>query len=77
MARFGDRVQDWVTFNGPNGNFQDDYPSVLHILVAHAEVYHWYKEELGGTGNVSIKFANLGTPLDNSTPEDVRAALRY
>jgi beta-glucosidase/6-phospho-beta-glucosidase/beta-galactosidase len=46
--------------------------------MAHAKTYHWYKEELGGTGNVSIKFANnLGTPLDNSNPEDVRAALRY
>ena len=78
MARFGDRVQEWVTFNEPNGNFQGNYPSVPHILMAHAKTYHWYKEELGGTGNVSIKFANnLGTPLDNSNPEDVRAALRY
>jgi beta-glucosidase/6-phospho-beta-glucosidase/beta-galactosidase len=78
MARFGDRVQDWVTFNEPNGNFQGNYPSVPHIMMAHAKTYHWYKEELGGTGNVSIKFANnLATPLDNTNPEDVRAALRY
>jgi beta-glucosidase/6-phospho-beta-glucosidase/beta-galactosidase len=40
--------------------------------------FHWYKEELGGTGYVSIKLANsLGTPLDNNNPEDVRAALRH
>jgi hypothetical protein len=38
MARFGDRVQDWVTFNEPNGNFQGDYPAVPHILMAHAKV---------------------------------------
>jgi beta-glucosidase/6-phospho-beta-glucosidase/beta-galactosidase len=34
MARFGDRVQDWVAFNEPNGNFQGHYPSVTHILSA-------------------------------------------
>jgi beta-glucosidase/6-phospho-beta-glucosidase/beta-galactosidase len=79
MARFGGRTQDWATFNEPNGNFQGAYPAVSHILMAHAKVYHWYKEELGGTGNVSIKFVdNLETLFDNNNnPEDVRAALRY
>jgi beta-glucosidase/6-phospho-beta-glucosidase/beta-galactosidase len=78
MTRFGDRVQEWATLNEPNGVFQNDFPSVPNILMAHAKVYHWYKEELGGTGSITIKFANnLGTPLDNANPDDVRAALRY
>jgi len=78
MTRFGDRVQEWATLNEPNIVFQNNFPSVPHILMAHAKVYHWYKEELGGTGNITIKFSNnLGTPLDNANPDDVRAALRY
>lgn len=46
--------------------------------MAQAKVYHWYKEELGGTGLITVKFANnLATPLDDSNPNDHRAALRY
>jgi beta-glucosidase/6-phospho-beta-glucosidase/beta-galactosidase len=78
MTRFGDRVQEWATLNEPNLVFLNDFPSVPKILMAHAKVYHWYKEELRGTGNITIKFANNpGTPLDNANPDDVRAALRY
>lgn len=55
-----------------------NYYAVPNILMAHAKVYHWYKEELQGTGLVTIKFANnLATPLDSTNPEDTRAALRY
>lgn len=37
-----------------------------------------YKEELKGTGKITIKFANnLATPLDSTNPDDTRAALRY
>jgi beta-glucosidase/6-phospho-beta-glucosidase/beta-galactosidase len=46
--------------------------------MGHAKVYHWYKEELGGTGLITMKFANnLALPLDSTNPEDTVAALRY
>ncbi|KAH8901296.1 glycoside hydrolase [Thozetella sp. PMI_491] len=82
MAHFADRVPFWVTFNEPNialvsGLF--NYSYLLRILEAHAEVYHWYKEELNGTAKISVKLANLlAYPLhgpDNA--DDVAAALRY
>ena len=41
----------------PNINFEEYY-AVPHILMGHAKVYHWYKETLGGTGLITIKFAN-------------------
>lgn len=51
---------------------------IPNILSAHARFYHWYEEELGGTGDVTLKFANnLALPLDGSNAEDVRAAARY
>lgn len=54
------------------------YSAVRNILQAHASVFHWYKEELQGTGLVTVKFANnLATPLDNANADDLRAALRY
>lgn len=78
MTRYSDRVSHWVTMNEPNINFGLDYYAVPHILMGHAKVYHWYKEVLGGTGLITIKFANnLATPLDSSNPDDHRAALRY
>lgn len=46
--------------------------------MGHAKVYHWYKEELKGTGLITLKFANnLALPLDSTNPEDTVAALRY
>ena len=78
MTRYGDRVSHWVTLNEPNINFGLDYYAVPYILMGHAKVYHWYKEELKGTGLITLKFANnLALPLDSSNPEDTVAALRY
>lgn len=54
------------------------YSALPNILLAHADVYHWYKETLKGTGRISTKLANnLALPLDPSNPEDVEAANRY
>lgn len=79
MTRFADRVPIWITFNEPNlvGYFFG-YSALPNILLAHADVYHWYKETLNGTGRISTKLANtLALPLDPSNPDDVEAATRY
>jgi len=86
MTRYGDRVSHWVTLNEPNiqfatagfpGNVEADFSPAKYVLMAHAMVYHWYKEVLNGTGLITIKFANnLAVPLDATNPEDTRAALR-
>ncbi|CZT20394.1 uncharacterized protein RCC_06254 [Ramularia collo-cygni] len=78
MSRYSDRVSHWVTLNEPNIGFRLNYYAVPNILMAHARVYHWYKDVLKGTGLITIKFANnLAMPLDSTNPEDTRAALRY
>lgn len=79
MTRFADRVPVWITFNEPNlvGYFYG-YTALPKILLAHADVYHWYKETLKGTGRISTKISStLALPLDPSNPDDVEAANRY
>lgn len=79
MTRFADRVPVWITFNEPNlvGYFFG-YSALPNILLAHADVYHWYKETLKGTGRISTKIAStLALPLDPSNPDHVEAANRY
>ncbi|KAF4633396.1 hypothetical protein G7Y89_g4717 [Cudoniella acicularis] len=81
MARYGDRVPYWVTFNEPNigiGYSFQTYNGLTNILLAHAAVYDWYKNTLHGTGKITTKFANnLAVPLDSTNPSDISAALRY
>lgn len=77
MTRFADRVPVWVTLNEPNINF-NNYIDNGNILMGHAMVYHWYKEELKGTGRITLKLANnIAVPLDPTNSSDVQAALRY
>lgn len=81
MARYADRVPYWVTFNEPNTGVEfylESYNGLTAFLIAHADIYHWYKEILGGTGKVTMKFANnLAVPLDPENTNDVAAAYRY
>lgn len=79
LTRYADRVPIWITINEPNFFFfLGRSAATTNILLAHADVYHWYKEVLNGTGRVSTKLANnLAVPLDPSNPDDVQAALRY
>ena len=81
MARYGDRVPYWVTFNEPNigyGLLYRTYNGLRELIFAHATVYEWYKTRLGGTGKITMKLANtLAMPLDPSNMSHVSAALRY
>nr|POF02594.1 beta-glucosidase 34 [Quercus suber] len=78
MTRYADRVPHWVTLNEPNINFGLNYYAVSNILMGHANVYHWYKEVLHGSGQITLKFANnLAVPLESTDSGDTLAALRY
>lgn len=79
MTRYADRVPIWITINEINLLYYYKHSAgTTQILMAHADVYHWYKEVLNGTGTVNAKFSNLlAVPLDPSNPDDVDAALRY
>ncbi|KAK3935345.1 beta-glucosidase [Diplogelasinospora grovesii] len=76
MTRWGDRVPYWVTVNEPNLQPVDN--ALTNILIAHADLYDWYKNDLQGKGKITLKFANnLAVPLDPDNADDVAAALRY
>jgi len=76
MTRFGDRVPDLVSVNEPN--LQPVINALTNILVAHANLYDWYKNELKGRRQITMKFANnLAIPLDTNNAADKAAALRY
>jgi len=74
MTHYADRVPVWYTFNEPllyctNGQ------SVYNVVKSHAHVYHFYKEELKGTGKISLKFNNnFGVPLNPLSEADLYAA---
>jgi beta-glucosidase/6-phospho-beta-glucosidase/beta-galactosidase len=74
MAHFADRVPTWYTFNEPL-LYSDNGKSIDHVIKSHARVYHFYKEELKGTGKIALKFNNnFGVPRNPESEEDVYAA---
>lgn len=76
MTRYGDRVPYWVSVNEPN--LEPVSNALTNILEAHAYLYDWYKNDLKGKGQITMKFANnLAIPLNTSNPADVAASLRY
>ncbi|KAF7592411.1 hypothetical protein BBP40_000259 [Aspergillus hancockii] len=81
MTRYADRVPYWVTFNEPNigvGTTFKKYQDLTSVLIAHADVYDWYKNTLRGTGQITLKFANnLAVPLDIHNASHIAAASRY
>lgn len=74
MTHFADRVPIWFTFNEPllgsrNGK------SIDAVVKSHARLAHFYREEINGTGQISLKLNdNFGVPRDPSNPADVEAA---
>ncbi|KAF2845606.1 glycoside hydrolase family 1 protein [Plenodomus tracheiphilus IPT5] len=77
MTHFADRVPIWWTFNEPllgarNGK------SINTVIKAHARLYHFYHEEIRGTGKVSLTFNdNFGVPRNPEDPADVDAAFHF
>ena len=77
MTHFADRVPIWRTFNEPllgsrNGK------SINTVIKAHARLYHFYHEEIGGTGKISLTFNdNFGVPRNPNDPADVDAANHF
>ncbi|KAL7921901.1 glycoside hydrolase family 1 protein [Trichoderma austrokoningii] len=61
-----------------NETFLDSFingHSVDTVIRAHAQLYHFYKEQINGTGKVGMKNSNLfGVPLDPLNASHVEAA---
>lgn len=83
MTHYADRIGTWITFNEPtvDGMRLHNWKSGYNIVMSHANVVHWYRNNIKGTGQFSLKLS-LGagaypTPLDPSNEQDVAAAARY
>jgi beta-glucosidase/6-phospho-beta-glucosidase/beta-galactosidase len=76
ITHYGDRVPSWAPVNEPN--LPPVNNALANILTAHANLYDRYKNDLLGTGQITMKFANnLAIPIDTSNEAYVAAALRY
>ncbi|KAL6240948.1 hypothetical protein RBB50_012207 [Rhinocladiella similis] len=74
MAHYADRVPIWFTFNEPFF-WAPSGKSLYSVLQAHAQVYHFYKDTLGASGQISFKLSdNFGVPRDPHSPNDIYAA---
>lgn len=77
MAHYADRVPVWFTFNEPL-LYSQNGQSVYNVISSHAQVYHFYKKELKGTGRLSMKLNNnFGMPRDPMVEADVYAANHF
>ncbi|KAM0510998.1 hypothetical protein ACHAPE_010313 [Trichoderma viride] len=77
MTHFADRVPIWVTFNEAFVYCQNGH-AVDSVIKAHAQLYHFYHEQINGTGKVGMKYSNLfGVPLDPLNASHVEAANDY
>jgi len=56
----------------------DNGKSVDHVIKAHARLYHFYHEDLEGTGKFGIKFNdNFGIPKDPQNSSHVDATNHF
>lgn len=77
MAHYADRVPIWLTINEPQVCCVSG-PSIDNVIKSHAALYHFYHDELQGTGTVSIKMgATPAFPQISSNASHVEAAQHY
>ncbi|KAL5356326.1 glycoside hydrolase superfamily [Aspergillus floccosus] len=77
LSHYADRVPIWVTFNEPL-LYSFNFAGAQNVINAHAQVYHFYHDELKATGRMGIKFNdNFGVPRDPRNPSDIHAANRF
>jgi hypothetical protein len=73
MAHYADRVPVWYTFNEPL-LYSKNGQSIYNVIKSHAQVYHFYKEELNGTGKIALKFNNnFGVPRNPESEASTRS----
>ncbi|KAJ5931135.1 CAZyme family GH1 [Penicillium verhagenii] len=77
LTHFADRVPIWVTFNEPL-LYAFNFQGVDNVINAHSQVYHFYHDELKGTGKMGLKFNdNFGVPKNPMNSTHVQAANRF
>ncbi|KAH7111201.1 beta-glucosidase [Dactylonectria macrodidyma] len=81
LTHYADRVGTWVTFNEPNfdATTVKNWKSSYNVVMAHAKVVHFYREQIKGTGKWSLKLAlanGFPLPLDPRNPKDIAASQR-
>ncbi|KAJ5281980.1 CAZyme family GH1 [Penicillium angulare] len=77
LTHFADRVPIWVTFNEPL-LYAFNFQGVDNVIHAHSQVYHFYHDQLKGTGKMGLKFNdNFGVPKDPKNASHVEAANRF
>ena len=77
MTHYADRVPWWFTFNEPQASVNSG-PGVDNVLKSHAQLYHYYHNELNGTGKVSLKMnTSPAVPLLPANQSHVEAAMHY
>ncbi|RDW59066.1 hypothetical protein BP5796_11990 [Coleophoma crateriformis] len=77
MTHYSDRVPIWVTINEPQTGIVTG-PSFYNVIMSHADLYHFYHNEINGTGEITIKMAvTPGVPQDPTDPTHVAATEHY
>jgi beta-glucosidase/6-phospho-beta-glucosidase/beta-galactosidase len=93
LTHYADRVPVWFTlvssiFNSHTQSdisrfnepllYSDNGKSVDHVIKAHAQLYHFYHDEIKGTGKMGIKFSdNFGVPKHPQNQSDVDATNHF
>ncbi|KFY10959.1 hypothetical protein V491_07403 [Pseudogymnoascus sp. VKM F-3775] len=77
LTHYADRVPIWFTFNEPL-LYCDNGKSVNNVVKAHAQLYHFYHEDVQGTGKLGIKFNdNFGVPKNPKNQSDLDATNHF